>query len=142
MATKKPAKRAAAKKATAKPYRVRVPKGKELSDLIAKHPMTPAADAAVEQAFGTIQGNFSVEARGQQSWPFATQMNLAKWQSSEAATRPGLYLVRGHEETYISARLELHDDGANKSLAFFYRDGSEAKSHCIKSVYGPIEEPE
>lgn len=72
----------------------------------------------------------------------ATFPKKASWQSSEAATRPGLYMLLGHEGDLVVARLTLRDNGAEKALAFFDATGAEAKSHCIKSVYGPIEEPQ
>lgn len=62
------------------------------------------------------------------------------WSSLEAATTPGLYLVRPHAGLSIAARLILMDDGKSKELSFIAESGDAVASHCVLQVFGPIEE--
>jgi hypothetical protein len=63
------------------------------------------------------------------------------WSAPGEAVRPGLYLAVAHSDKGAALRLVLTDSGPGRqTLHWADESGSAVGDHCLKRVYGPIEE--
>lgn len=76
-------------------------------------------------------------------WPFATQMNLAKWRTlQDGNVKPGLYVVENYEgfkEVAYWTEVTFGDGDPRNNAGFVTDHDDEIKPYRVRRYYGPIE---